>query len=275
MRIKLELAVQPGTLLPFNYQYALSSWVYKVLLRQAPEFGTWLHNQGYGEGAHRYKLFTFDQLNVRPFRIANTGKHLEILGDRISWALSFFVNAAGEGFLKGLFREQNIELVIPQSGKLNLEVLSVNILPAPDFTEQMSFRTLTPICVSAQAEGTRSADYLSPQDVRFSTHFMSHLQRKYNSARLFFDELPEVEESAFKSYRFLLRSIPKSQLISIKPGTQEETKVRGYRFDFSVQLPPEVQRFAYFAGFGEKNSLGFGFVLPVQRDSKRLRARVG
>lgn len=274
MRIKLELAVQPGTHLPFNYQYALSSWVYKVLLRQAPEFGSWLHDQGYGEGAHRYKLFTFDQLNIRPFQIAPTGKHLEILGDRISWTLSFFVNTAGERFLEGLFREQHIELAIPHAGKLNLEVVSVNILPAPNFAEEMSFRTLTPICVSAQAKGTSSADYLSPQDMRFSTHFMNHLERKYNSARLFFNELPEIDDSAFKSYRFLLRSIPKSQLISIKPGTEEETKVRGYRFDFSIQLPPEVQRFAYYAGFGEKNSLGFGFVLPVQRDSKRVRARV-
>lgn len=53
---------------------------------------------------------------------------------------------------------------------------------------------------------------------------------------------------------------PKSRLVRIKAGTAQENFIRGYTYLFKLNAPPELLRFGYHAGFGEKNSMGFGCV---------------
>ena len=59
---------------------------------------------------------------------------------------------------------------------------------------------------------------------------------------------------------FNLLSVPKSVLITIKANTPQQTKVRGYRYDFEITLPIELMRLLYDCGIGEKNSMGFGMI---------------
>jgi CRISPR-associated endoribonuclease Cas6 len=73
--------------------------------------------------------------------------------------------------------------------------------------------------------------------------------------RRYQDELPMA---------FRLLSAPKEKKIIIKAGTPEETKVRAYLFDFELQAPVPLLEFGYDAGFGEKNSTGFGCVEVVK-----------
>ena len=62
----------------------------------------------------------------------------------------------------------------------------------------------------------------------------------------------------------------RSKLITIKQGTPEETKVKGYLYEFTVEGPPELIRMGYYAGFGEKNSLGFGCVEIISEGYNKL-----
>ena len=41
-------------------------------------------------------------------------------------------------------------------------------------------------------------------------------------------------------------------------STRQESKPRGYLYRFRIKAPKELIRMGYYAGFGEKNSLGFG-----------------
>jgi len=46
--------------------------------------------------------------------------------------------------------------------------------------------------------------------------------------------------------------------ITIKAGKPDQTKIVGYLFTFHLEAPAELLRIGYYAGFGEKNSIGFG-----------------
>jgi CRISPR-associated endoribonuclease Cas6 len=57
-----------------------------------------------------------------------------------------------------------------------------------------------------------------------------------------------------------LIGIPRSKLITIKQDTLEQSKIRGYLFDFELTALPEIHHLILSCGAGEKNSLGFGWV---------------
>lgn len=58
----------------------------------------------------------------------------------------------------------------------------------------------------------------------------------------------------------VLSSTPKSRLIKLKAYTPEETRVRGWLYEFELEAPVEIQELGFYARFGEKNSMGFGCV---------------
>ena len=66
------------------------------------------------------------------------------------------------------------------------------------------------------------------------------------------DELIEQTKLALEGKKV------KSRLETIKAGTNAETKVRGYQYAFKLKAPEPLVRIGLLAGFGEKNSLGFG-----------------
>ncbi len=49
MRFKLTIAItdKVQNILPINYQYELSGWIYKVIHQGDAMFSEWLHNNGY------------------------------------------------------------------------------------------------------------------------------------------------------------------------------------------------------------------------------------
>lgn len=64
MRFKLILKAidYKVSLLPINYQYPLSSAIYRILSKGDREYARFLHEEGYGKG---YKFFTFSDLKLK------------------------------------------------------------------------------------------------------------------------------------------------------------------------------------------------------------------
>jgi CRISPR-associated endoribonuclease Cas6 len=60
-------------------------------------------------------------------------------------------------------------------------------------------------------------------------------------------------------FGFKLLGVPKSKLVTIKPYTPEQSKVRGFVFNFLLTCPVEIHQFILETGIGEKNSMGFGW----------------
>ena len=80
MRFSLTLQVlSHNKLLPINYQYEL----YSVLQTADAKYSRFLHDSGYLNGSHSFKLFTFSPLHIQPFRLHGKTQQIEILSDRV------------------------------------------------------------------------------------------------------------------------------------------------------------------------------------------------
>ncbi len=259
MRLKLELECKPNATLGLNYMYALQAVIYKVLERADPEFSQWLHNKGYDATGKNFKFFTFDILDTpeRDRHIDKIKNTIRFINGRITWQVSFCVDEQMEKFVIGLFKNQKLE-VVTSDGRADFTVVGVEILEKPVFTSTMRFRTYTPICIAEKTETDKYQQYRSPLDVNFEKYFFANLENKFKTLNAI-TSTGDANEVLLKPI-FKLLSKPYSKKISVfKKDNPKPTDTIGYEFDFEITALPEFLRIGYFAGFGVKNSSGFGF----------------
>src|SRR5690554_5850875 len=129
MKFKITLTKKDSlhTVIPLNYQYAMSAAIYKILARGDKDYARFLHEKGYGKG---FKLFTFSQLNV-PFKIEGAQKdRMRLIGNEAHFQIAFHLPEAMENFVKGLFQNEQIDIADKKS-KGSFKVKSVESLPNP------------------------------------------------------------------------------------------------------------------------------------------------
>jgi len=237
--------------IPINYHYEISAWIYQVIHDGDPVFSKWLHEMGYADDKKRFRLFTFSHLIIPKRKIQ--GDRIIIHSDDIQLIVSFLPLDAINHFIQGLFRHQELRLGDRQS-QVPFRVISVEGIIEPEFRDEMSFRSLSPILVSMNIPGEKYARYLSPEHPEFGELFFRNLREKWKAFSGKPYDTGESEE------RLTISSPIKKKGILIKAGTPMESKLIGYQFDFRLDAPAELIRIGYYTGFGEKNSMGFGCV---------------
>lgn len=253
--ITLQNTGRYGKRLPINYLYELSAVIYRILASGNEAYAEWLHENGFRlETGKQFKLFTFSRLKPEKFRILRQSNQLELLSDKVVWQISFLPEKSTQKFIEGLFQKRFFEVGNRQS-VVQFQVESVEMLPSPLFTDTMTFETLSPISVSQRLEDGR--DYYPQDGEEFSTsdwvreRLLKNLLDKY--------EVSEGKTFEGKPYfNMMTLSEPKSTLVTIKAGTPQETKVRGFLCKLALHCPAELMRIAYESGLGEGNSQGFG-----------------
>jgi CRISPR-associated endoribonuclease Cas6 len=258
MQFKITFQVeQPGQLLPLSYQYELSSWIYKLIGDADSEFAEFLHQQGYAEGAKRFKLFTFSNLYVPKFEIQ--GDRMKVLCPEISFLASFLVPQAAQDMIMGLFNNQRLRLG-DKISQVDLSVRGAEMSRLPELQgTAFRLRTLSPVLVGRpqnRPDGKLMHDYLHPGDEEYASYFFKNLLDKYRSAHNH-GLVEEIDLEAPLAFR-LRSENPKRRGIRIKAFTPGETKLIGYDFDFELQAPAALARLGLLAGFGGENALGFG-----------------
>lgn len=259
--MRIQLSISPARqhrILPINYQYEFSAWIYKMIHYGDKKFAAWLHKQGYTSGNKSFKLFTFSNLNMERFKVFKD--RFKIVSDEAKLILTFHIDETAQHFVTGLFQNSTFT-ISDRKSQVDFEVKSVEVLQLPDFpeeNEEIRFNALSPICVTKPVEmnGSLSAEYLSPEHSEYERRFFENLVTRYKTVH------PEVngEFDTIGDFHFKAVSKPKSRLIKIKADTPQETQVRGFLYDFVCTAPAELLRFGYEAGFAEKNALGFGCV---------------
>ncbi|MFP4449291.1 MAG: CRISPR-associated endoribonuclease Cas6 [Bacteroidales bacterium] len=267
MRFKLILETNTnnnGNLLPLNYQYELSSWIYKTLNYGNQEFADWLHQEGYTNDYKNFKLFTFSNLLIDKYEIKSD--RMKINSRENALIVSFYPINSLEYFVTGLFNNQQFTIGDKKT-RAAFTIKTVEKLSEPEFKSTMEFKTLSPVLISYKnSENQKYAEYKHPEDDNYSDLLIKNLVEKYNAfykaeANPFGVPNPERVkplETANLDYELKTLTKPKSRLITIKSGTKQESKLRGYLYKFQIKAPAELIRLGYYAGFGEKNSLGFG-----------------
>ena len=251
MRFKLNLSMtdRKQNVLPVNYQYELSAWIYKVINQSDPAFAEWLHQMGFSDDKKQFRLFTFSNLNVRHREII--GDRLLIKADPVELIISTLPDETIRHFVTGIFRDSEFRLG-DRISSVGFKINSIEAMQPPVFTEGMSFKSLSPIFVSQKIEGRKHAKYLSPADDGYLRLLIGNLKEKYKvftGHESMFDENDAELE---------LLSPPKQKGIAIKTNTPQATKLVGYHYNFTIKADADLLRIGYYTGFGEKGSQGFG-----------------
>lgn len=264
MRFKLLLEINRrafGDLLPINYQYAQSALIYKTLARSNAEYATWLHENGFSlENGKRFKLFTYSRLKIEKRQIIPQEQRIRILCDMVEWQISFLPEVSTERFIQGLFANQTIEIG-DKNSVVQFHIRSVEVLPPPEYAEEMQFSTMSPICLRCNHADSGRTEYISPSDPRAKTAILTGLLSRYEA---FYGKPFDAKPFDFD---FVVLIEPKSVLVTIKADTPEETKVRGYMCKFKMKAPKELMRIMYESGVGEECAQGFGCVWVKEKPS--------
>lgn len=252
MRISLTLDHRRDAVLPIDYRAAISAWIYKTIEQSDSEFARWLHEEGWGYGARRYKLFTFG--NLRPRRYEAKGGTFYLSEGPTTITLSFYVPEVAQHLLMGMFRSMRFSL----GGRHRPEWFQIReavTLPEPEWRPEMDFRLLTPCCVAQPDPSGGTSVYLPPDHPEFGGRLVNNLVNKVKA-------LPTKEAVEIPGpidWSFDLLGDYRSKLHQI-----HENRVRGFLFDFRLRAPQPVLRMGYYGGFGEKGAaLGFGMTKVI------------
>jgi len=251
MRYKftLKLVDQLRNILPVNYQFELGSWFYRMLNTTGSPLHNHLVSSGHLNKDKPFKNFVFSHLSVPDRKIASD--RLLIQCERVSLIFSTFPDPDLVPLVTSNFLDTRFMLGDKLS-QVPFHVEKVEKIPEPEFTDKMTFRTISPIHLSAKIPGRKNELHLSPEDDSYTGYFYENLQQKYS---LLFGHAHPHEPVAGK---FKLRSEVTQKGITINTGTSGQSKLIGYQLRFRLQTDPDLIRSGYYLGFGEKNHLGFG-----------------
>lgn len=260
MRIELTLTCRQGSVIPMNYQYEISSWIYKTLYKADSAFASALHEKGYpANSGKRFKLFTFSRLELStPFTPLPDHAALRLDAGRAKMTVSFLLDDSLEHFVIGLFQDQKLGIGTPHIPATDFMVRTVQMLPRIQFSAEARFSAISPICVSVRREEKKHAQYLHPTDPEYLLRLMANLEQKYVAAVQHDSNMLALPVEKGPEPEFMLLSTPKKQGVILKAYTPEETQVIGYSFDFSLRAAPALLETGYLAGFGNENAQGFG-----------------
>lgn len=257
MRFKLTLQRVNGEMLPINYQYPLSSAIYKILAKGDEAYAEFLHEKGYGKG---YKFFTFSDLRLK-FKLVD-GDRMKLLNDVIEFYVHFHIPEASGNFIAGLFKSEEIVLSDGLSRAV-FKVLSVvseqspwkNIASENEIIQAI-FKPSSAILIGVKNENG-NYDYLKPDDDGYIDSLLYNWRGKIRDS---YDE--ETASSATLNAEIEFYKNPyRSRLVHIKQGTEQATKVRGF-INFKIKLIAEKRfiELLYNAGVGLGNAQGMGCV---------------
>jgi len=238
MRLRVNLTPPEGVAkVDLNYSYYLSSLIYRAIKSADKTLSLELHRP-YGP-----KLFTFSKLFAKKFKI--DGQRMWIEGS----AHFFFSSPKNEmcgKFVEGLLTNPQVNI-----GDAQFLVTGIEVLREKKIGEKEKFVTLSPITVSTvehQGYSRKSVD-LYPSDARFYEIIRKNLVKKYVALH---GIEPEDVELSIKP-------------IAVKPKRLriKNTFHRCSEMVFVAEGSRELLEVGYKAGFGAKNSMGFGMVKVV------------
>lgn len=259
MRFLIQLRVSDiPCQIPVNYQYPLSAAIYKIISKGDADYAAFLHGKGYGKG---FKFFSFSQIEGQ-YRIE--GDRFNILSRDISLQISFHLPEAAQGFIKGLFSNETIEVADKKSkGIFRIERVESMANPlvryADNDVEMVWLKPMSPI-VAVMPNERGKDDYLAPDDPAFVENLIYNWRQKITAifGKEAGDEALLLIEATFYN------NPPKSRLVAIKEGTKEQTRIRGWmNFKLKVTAEKRFLELLINGGVGINNATGFGCVWVV------------
>lgn len=254
MRIKLHLERTDETnVLPINYQYELSSWIYNTLNKEESELTDYLYSNNYIDSNNGYNNFSFSRLLIRDFGI--DGDRLIVNSQTCVLTLSFFPVDIPDNYLINLFKNKEFSIG-DKISHVNFRVRSIERVPPAKIKGEMFFKCISPIFMKWRNPRTGKIEHIHPDHKDYERLFFDDLVNKCQLG------IPEEEQKDILIDDCFLQVItePKSILVKIRSGHYDETRIKAYKFYFRLKAPRKLLIAGYYAGFGDSNSQGFGCI---------------
>ncbi|MGF1587255.1 MAG: CRISPR-associated endoribonuclease Cas6 [Bacteroidales bacterium] len=258
---------------PINYQYPVSIWINRIFSRAEGTFKEWLDINGYTfSGPSRFSLYNFSGIQFYGSGFKNDpSPSLHVPPGKHQFQLSVFMGNEASAYITELFMNQEL-YINSKDLRTKFTVTSVEKLSMPKLEETTTFRALSPVVISKpkeNASGKLISQYLAPDNEEYGRLLHENILKRYIDATTgkIGQEDPDkpfvrVSDIPFDTslWEIKVTGSPKARLQTIKAGTPNQSKIKGFVFDFELTAPPELLSFIYATGIGEKGSLGFGFV---------------
>ncbi|AKB85835.1 CRISPR-associated endoribonuclease Cas6 [Methanococcoides methylutens] len=238
MRCKITIQKTTSNPIHYDYQYGLASMLYKRLAKANINLANETHShQG-------FKFYTFSNLVIEDWIPDKRGLNFS--------KAHFFISSPDSGFIKsfaeGLFLEPEFFLGRGDN-KANFIIERMEILSNPTFGDDCTFKTLSPVYVKTQRKkGDKLVEVdLYPKDSKFYENLHKNITARYKEYY--------GKEIEYDNFEVLEVTDVKPKRISIGNSYR-----RCNHLNLTLQANPDLIAFAYDAGLGEKNAMGFGCV---------------
>jgi len=238
VRVKISLTpLSDNTSLELNYNYHLASLIYRSIQRANKKLSLELHSPS------GPKLFTFSRLFVPERRFRIEGERMILEDGSAHFFFSSPRSEICEALVEGILMKPEVRI-----GAAEFLVSELEVLREEEIGAHAKFVTLSPINVSSvETRGnSRCAVDLYPNDQRFYEILRSNLMKKYE---LIHGRPPDNTDLRVKPLKV------KPKRIRVK-----NTYHRCVEMVFDAEGSSELLEIGYKAGFGNKNSMGFGMV---------------
>jgi CRISPR-associated endoribonuclease Cas6 len=269
MRLVIKLKSIVPTAIPVNYNYPLSSAIYNLLRFGSPEFTEFLHNTGYIYNNKTYKLFTFalkfENAIIR--KSDSFGRNLSFIlksPEATLYISSPMIDTFIQNFVLGTFEKQSL-IINSEFSSARFEISSVESLPEIQITDRMKFSLLSPLVLSTKRNhnGQLKQYYLRTDDKDEINRVLT--QNLINKYKLVYNKEIDAEELKLDWDKTYLNSHERvTKKITIKEASKVPIDIIGIQAPFTLSGNPELIRIGYAAGFGEKNSMGFGTAEAIE-----------
>jgi CRISPR-associated endoribonuclease Cas6 len=237
VRSKITIRKPSGGPLFYDYQYGIASMLYSRLAAANISLANSIHShQG-------FKFYTFSNLIIEE-RIRDK--------DGLNFTKAhFFLSSPDPEFIRS-FTERLLlepEFFLGKKKKVDFIIERVEILPQREFSDTCTFKTLSPVYVKTmrKRDGKLVEVDLYPKDAKFYENLHTNLTARYEE---FYGHLVEHEHFEVVDVKDV-----KPKRISIGNSFRRCSLMK-----MEVEASPELVEFAYDAGLGEKNAMGFGCV---------------
>lgn len=260
MRLLLKLKSE-SSLIPHNFNYPFSSAIYKFLQFGSAEFSEFLHHKGFSVNGKSYKLFTFSLRFNKPTFIKE-GIQLKDRSCKLTIS-SPLVDDFVKNFVIGSFKNGQFEIWIRRDLYI-FEIEQMESLPEPELNEKQKFVPLSPLILSTHKikNGNKQQYYFRYYDDinQIEKVFTHNLINKYSAV---YNKEWQGGNLKFRWDTdfiddYLSRKKKPTVMETIYKPEMAPINLIGNIVPFILEGDPELMKVGYLAGFGEKNSMGFG-----------------
>ncbi len=233
MRAKIFLQKVSGSSLSYNYQYYLASMLYKKLALVDTILANELHS------TKQFKFYTFSNIIIEDKKRSEMGLNFNNAHIFLSSPDKNFICSFTDGLLQNpVFRLNGMQLIVKQ-----IEILRELRIDKETYTVY----TLSPIYIKTQREvdGKLKEWDLYPMDGKWYENLHQNLVSRYKE---YYGYLPTED-----FFEILKINSFKGKRVQIDNSFR-----RCSLLNFILHASKELMKFAYDAGLGEKNAMGFG-----------------